>query len=140
MHADDIPTEITKLTYSRVQALGEAGLPVLSQNQTAEFLAHYWPATEAHIREQVAQESGGAMARPELVNWAEQLQSADLTPHPAWAWCSTTTGYEVAAQVATTDALTAPARERLLTELQVAFDETVRRVLGYSRVEIGAGQ
>ena len=72
-----------------------------------------------------------AMAPAELTRWAEQLQSADLTPQPAFAFCSTTTGYEVAAQVATTDNLTDAARERLLTELQAAFDETVRRVLGY---------
>jgi hypothetical protein len=71
------------------------------------------------------------VAQPELANWAEQLQSADLTPHPAFAWCGTTTGYEAAVQVATTDRLTIVARERLLTELRLTFDETVRRVLGY---------
>lgn len=76
----------------------------------------------------------------ELANWAGQLQSAGLTPHPAFAVRSTTTGYEVAAQVATTDALTSEARERLLAELQVAFDETVRRVLGYRPASLGAGQ
>lgn len=54
MSPDDIPTEITKLTYGRVQALGEAGLPVLSQNQTAVFLAHYWPAIEKHVAVRLA--------------------------------------------------------------------------------------
>lgn len=66
---------------------------------------------------------------PELANWADSLVSADLTPHPAFAWNSTTTGYEVAAQIATTDRLTDSARQLLLTELQAAFTETVCRVL-----------
>jgi hypothetical protein len=46
----DIPTEITKLTYSLLDP------PVLSQNDAARMLAHFWPAIEAHTREQVAQE------------------------------------------------------------------------------------
>lgn len=54
MTPDQIPTEITKLTYRRIQAIGNAGIPVLSQNQTAEFLSHYWPDIEAHIRNQIA--------------------------------------------------------------------------------------
>lgn len=56
MNPDDIPTEITKLTYRSISALQQVGLPVLSQNQTAEFLAHFWPAIEAHLREQIATE------------------------------------------------------------------------------------
>lgn len=76
----------------------------------------------------------------ELTTWAEQLQSADLTPHPAFACRGTTAGYEAAVQVATTDRLTAEAREQLLAELQKAFDETVRRVLGYRPAETGAGR
>jgi hypothetical protein len=71
---------------------------------------------------------------PELVRWAESLQSADLTPHPAFAFRSTRTGYEVAVQVATTDVLKDDVREELLAALRVAFDETVRRVLGYRPV------
>lgn len=71
------------------------------------------------------------LAPTELATWAGQLQSADLTPHPAFACRSATSGYEAAFQVATTDQLTDAARERLLAELQTAFDETVRRVLGY---------
>lgn len=80
------------------------------------------------------------VAPAELANWAEQLQSAGLTPHPAFACRSTTSGYEAAMQVATTDQLTDAARERLLAELRVAFDETVRRVLGYRPAETEAGQ
>lgn len=73
----------------------------------------------------------GLLAPVELATWAEQLRSADLIPHPAFACRSTTSGFEAAFQVATTDQLTTEARERLLAELRVAFDETVRRVLGY---------
>jgi hypothetical protein len=59
----DIPTAVTKLTYRRIKAIGDAGIPVLSQNQTAEFLAHYWPAIEAHTREQIAQDIEAAIER-----------------------------------------------------------------------------
>ena len=68
---------------------------------------------------------------PELVHWAEALVDADLTPHPAFAFRSTTTGYEVAVQVATTDALRDGARAELLAELRKALDATICRVLGY---------
>lgn len=53
MNPDDIPTEITRMTYRSTQAFSDAGLPILSQNQTAVLLAHYWPAIEQHIRGQV---------------------------------------------------------------------------------------
>lgn len=56
MLPDDIPTEITKLTYADHRDLVRAGMPVLSQNQTAAVLAAYWPAIEQHIRAQVAEE------------------------------------------------------------------------------------
>jgi hypothetical protein len=46
---DDIPTSITRMTYRTTQALSAAGVPVLSQNQTAVFLAQYWPAIEQHF-------------------------------------------------------------------------------------------
>ncbi len=68
---------------------------------------------------------------PELAHWADSLVGADLTPHPAFAWCSTTTGYEIAVQVATTDELKEAARTELLAELQAVFDATICRVLGY---------
>lgn len=77
---------------------------------------------------------------PELANWADALVGADLTPHPAFAWNSTTTGYEVAAQIATTDQLTDTARDRLLTELQAAFTETVCRVLHRSLTALPASR
>ena len=88
----------------------------------------------------IVERQSGAFAPTELATWAEQLQSAGLTPHPAFACRSTTSGYEAAMQVATTDQLTDAARERLLAALQVAFDETVRRVLGYRPAALGAGQ
>jgi len=49
MSPDDIPTEITRLTYT-------APGPTLSQNTVAKLLAHYWPAIEQHVRKQVASE------------------------------------------------------------------------------------
>lgn len=52
MHADDVPTEVTKLVYTCPLSISKA----VSQNQVAELLAHYWPAIEEHIREQVAQD------------------------------------------------------------------------------------
>lgn len=52
MNADDIPTEVTKLVYTCPLSISKA----VSQNQVAELLAHYWPAIEKHIREQVNSE------------------------------------------------------------------------------------
>jgi hypothetical protein len=56
VNPDDIPTEITKLVYTapKIESYRPSG--ELSQNQTAEMLAHFWPAIEAHIRQQVAEE------------------------------------------------------------------------------------
>lgn len=50
MDPDDVPTEITKLVYTAPWIMPR------SQNDVAALLAHYWPAIEAHIREQVARE------------------------------------------------------------------------------------
>jgi hypothetical protein len=63
MNPDGIPTEITKLIYTapRVESYRPSG--ELSQNQAAEFLAHFWPEIEAHAREQVAQEIDAAVDR-----------------------------------------------------------------------------
>jgi hypothetical protein len=63
MTPDDIPTSVTQLTYRTAQALGDAGIPVLSQNQTAVLLAHYWPAIEAHFRDLLADEIGATSQR-----------------------------------------------------------------------------
>lgn len=56
MTPDDIPTAITKLVYTapKVESYRPSG--ELSQNQAAELLAHYWPAIEQHIREQIGRE------------------------------------------------------------------------------------
>ena len=43
MRADDIPVKITRLTYT-------APGPIMSQNEVAEVLAHYWTAIEQNIR------------------------------------------------------------------------------------------
>ncbi|MEZ0090026.1 hypothetical protein [Streptacidiphilus sp. EB129] len=50
MQADDIPTSITNLIYSAPFK------NQLSQNDVAALVAHFWPAIEQHIREQVATE------------------------------------------------------------------------------------
>ncbi|MDX3230576.1 hypothetical protein [Streptomyces sp. ME19-01-6] len=58
MSPDDIPTEITKLVYTCPLSASQGR----SQNEVATLLAHYWPAIEQHIRQQVAGEilaSGG---------------------------------------------------------------------------------
>ncbi|MFD5564484.1 hypothetical protein [Kitasatospora griseola] len=54
---DDIPTSVTQLVYTAPWVGDPKYCAVkLSQNEIAEQLAHYWPAIEQHIREQVAQE------------------------------------------------------------------------------------
>ncbi|MFG3051849.1 hypothetical protein ACGFZP_12990 [Kitasatospora sp. NPDC048239] len=40
MTPDDIPTSVTSLVYTDPSGI------VLSQNQAAAFLAHYWPAID----------------------------------------------------------------------------------------------
>lgn len=52
MDPDDVPTEITKLVYTLPLSTSQA----FSQNQAAALLAHFWPAIEKHVREQVAAE------------------------------------------------------------------------------------
>lgn len=66
MNPDDIPTTITQLTYTAPFAT--ADLPILSQNDTAKMLAHYWPAIEAHVREQA--DTFTTIRR--LVDWLDQ--------------------------------------------------------------------
>jgi hypothetical protein len=66
--------------------------------------------------------------------WAVQLGAAGLKPHPAAAWKCVTTGWEVAVQVATARDLTDAATTELLTEIQTAVGEVVRRVLGLKPV------
>jgi len=61
---DDIPTAVTELTYTApwIELSPGNGFK-LSQNDVAKVLAHFWPAIEQGIREQVAQEIEAAMAR-----------------------------------------------------------------------------
>jgi hypothetical protein len=66
----------------------------------------------------------------DVSEWAIQLGAAGLKPHPAAAWKCVTTGWEVAIQVATARDLTDDATTELLTEIQTAVGEVVRRVLG----------
>lgn len=49
---DAIPTAITALIYSASPVdQNHNGAPLhLSQNKAVEFLAHFWPAIEAHVR------------------------------------------------------------------------------------------
>jgi hypothetical protein len=65
MSPDDIPTEITTMAYT-------APGPRLSQNAAATLLAHYWPAIEQHVREQVAEE----LLAVDPVEWALAGQHA----------------------------------------------------------------
>ena len=76
MLPDDVPTEITKLTYADHRDLVRAGMPVLSQNQTAAVLAAYWPAIEKHIRAQMAGEFAAALLAVDPVEWALAGQHA----------------------------------------------------------------
>ena len=48
MLPDDIPAKIAKLVYTAPRCNPR------SENDAAEYLAHYWPAIERHVREQVA--------------------------------------------------------------------------------------
>jgi hypothetical protein len=50
MDPDDVPASVTKLVYT------DPDNPSVSQNAIAVTLAHYWPAIERHIREEVASE------------------------------------------------------------------------------------
>lgn len=74
----------------------------------------------------------------DVSEWAIQLGAANLTPHPAMAWQSTTGGYDVAVQVATTPDLTDDARDELLSEIRKTVGETVCRVLGLKPVSEAA--
>lgn len=57
MNPDDIPTKVTKLVYTAPEIGGAAtGIHSVSQNDMAKLLAHFWPAIEAHLREQIATE------------------------------------------------------------------------------------
>lgn len=75
MNADDIPTEVTKLAYTCPLSISKA----VSQNQVAELLAHYWPAIEKHIREQVATEIDAANKTWEGMGSAAQERSRAMT-------------------------------------------------------------
>lgn len=70
---DDIPTSVTKLVYT-APWVGDPKYYAskLSQNEIAAQLAHYWPAIEQHIREQVAQE----LLAVDPVDWALAGQHA----------------------------------------------------------------
>lgn len=53
----DIPTEVTELVYTAPWT-GSRYLrtEAAAKNEAAAQLAHYWPAIEAHIRKEVADE------------------------------------------------------------------------------------
>lgn len=57
MTPDQIPTSITELVDGeQADNLYAQGFPVLSQNDAAKLIAHFWPAIEAHIRKQIARD------------------------------------------------------------------------------------
>lgn len=53
---DDIPAAITRLVYAAPHLPAALDGLVLSQNQAAAVLAHFWPAIEQHIRQQIAEQ------------------------------------------------------------------------------------
>ncbi|MGW7597298.1 hypothetical protein [Streptomyces antimycoticus] len=65
----------------------------------------------------------------DVSEWAIQLGAANLTPHPAMAWQSTSGRYNVAVQVATANDLIPAARDELIAEIRAAVDQVVCRVL-----------
>lgn len=66
---DDVPTSVTQL----MDTAPPAAIPWggMTRNQCAALIAHFWPAIEQHIREQVAQE---------LFAEAEKTASDDTDP------------------------------------------------------------
>jgi hypothetical protein len=48
MRPEDIPVEVTKWAYNAPLPRGA----VLSQNEAADLLAHFWPAIAVHLRSQ----------------------------------------------------------------------------------------
>jgi hypothetical protein len=70
VNPDDIPTEITKLVYTLPFDTSKA----YSQDQAADLLAHFWPAIEERIREQVADEIGAAAEK--LIGHEEPAMTA----------------------------------------------------------------
>ena len=84
MQADDIPTDITQLTYT-------APGPTLSQNQAAVPLAHYWPAIAAHVQ---AAAAGGL---PPEAPAPQSTIEPETTVSSAGTGLDETTGQAVAA-------------------------------------------
>ncbi len=62
--------------------------------------------------------------------WAVDLGVGGLTPQATHGWVSTTGGWDVAVQIATSRELTEAARTELVAEIRTALDEVVGRVLG----------
>lgn len=62
----DVPTEVTKLVYTAPRTEAR------SQNQVAELIAHYWPAIEKHMREQVGRELWGQRIAETPQGWSER--------------------------------------------------------------------
>lgn len=57
MNPDDIPTEITKLMWTApFVSISPTEHINLTAPDTRAVLAHFWPAIEAHLREQIATE------------------------------------------------------------------------------------
>jgi hypothetical protein len=142
LRAELAEEEYVSAERGRYLAQVDAALDAAGQDEGGGYIAYARRITEvakerdkARAELEQAREARLEWSRtadhPDLVRWAEALVDADLTPHPAFAFRSTTTGYEVAVQVATTDALRDNARAELLAELRKAFDATICQVLGY---------
>lgn len=98
MLPDDIPTEITKLVYT-FDAPRLTNLHDLSQNETAQILAHFWPAIAAHIRAQPVGKPGYRLARIAEAH-SKNITAGGMTsgdcdecgyhwPCPTYAWATT---------------------------------------------------
>lgn len=70
----------------------------------------------------------------EVSEWAVNLGAAQLTPQPTMGWYCTTSGWDLAVQIATSDDLTDTKRAELLAEIQTAVGGVVQRVLGLKPV------
>lgn len=98
MNPDDIPTSVTQLVYTAPEIGGPAtGIHSVSQNDMAKLLAHFWPAIEAAIREQVAREiTSAADARLNAIDELDRKPS-DQQRHQEWLDAAATArGVEVA--------------------------------------------
>lgn len=68
MNSMDVPTEVTKLVYTCPLSASQAR----SQNEAATLLAHYWPAIEQHLRQQIGRELFAERITETPAGWSER--------------------------------------------------------------------